>query len=440
MPSTYTANLGLEKQADGENSSTWGQKVNTVFDLIEDAISDVGAISMTTDADKTLSSTDGAVDESRSAVLEVTSTVSLTATRSVIVPTTDKVYVVKNGTSGSQSITVKTSAGTGVTIGNGEKRFIYCDGTNVVEAVTAMSSLSLDTPLAVAQGGTGATSTSAAMTALGGQTQSDILDDLAGLTQAADKLPYFDSATTAATTPLTAFARTVLDDADASAVRTTLGLGTIATKNTITSSEITDGTIAAADIANDAITGTQLADDIALGGNPTTTTQASSDNSTRIATTAFVTTATGAISGAEDAYPVGSIYMNATNGTNPGTLLGFGTWVEFGEGQMLLGESSSYSIGSTGGSATHTLTAAEIPDHNHVYKYNNGQGLGSGVNFAGSSTALAYTYTATTDENVSSSTNHGLDTTGIIAGTYPGGGAHNNMPPYITIYMWKRTA
>ena len=278
MPSTYTANLGLEKQADGENSSTWGQKVNTVFDLIEDAISDVGAISMTTDADKTLSSTDGAVDESRSAVLEVTSTVSLTATRSVIVPTADKVYVVKNGTSGSQSITVKTSAGTGVTIGNGEKRFVYCDGTNVVEAVTAMSSLALDTALPLTEGGTGATSASAARTALSAQQQDDILDDLAGLTQAADKLPYFDSATTAATTPLTAFARTVLDDADASAVRTTLGLGTLSTKSTVTSAEITNGTI----------TGTDIANDVALGGSPTTTTQTSSDDSTKIATTAFV--------------------------------------------------------------------------------------------------------------------------------------------------------
>jgi hypothetical protein len=290
MASTYTGNLGFEKQADGENSSTWGQKTNTTFDLIEDAISDVGAISMVSDADKTLTSTDGAVDESRSAVLEVTSTLSLTATRSIIVPTTDKVYVVKNGTSGSQSITVKTSAGTGVTIKNGEKRFVYCDGTNVVEAITAMASLVLDTPLALAEGGTGATSASAAMTALGGQSQSDILDDLAGLTQSSDKLPYFDSSTTAALASFTTFARTILDDADASAVRTTLGLGTLSTKSTITSSEITNATIATADIAADAIDGTLIADDVALGGNPTTTTQTTGDNTTRVATTAFVTT------------------------------------------------------------------------------------------------------------------------------------------------------
>jgi hypothetical protein len=64
----------------------------------------------------------------------------------------------------------------------------------------------------------------------------------------------------------------------------------LSTKSTITSSEITNATIATADIAADAIDGTLIADDVALGGNPTTTTQATGDNTTRVATTAFVTT------------------------------------------------------------------------------------------------------------------------------------------------------
>ena len=297
MPSTYTATLGFEQQADGENSSTWGQKVNTAFDLIEDSISDVGAISMVADANKTLSSTDGAVDESRSAVLEVTSTLSLTATRSIIVPTADKVYLIKNGTSGSQSILVTTSGGTGITIKNGEKRFVYCDGTNVVESITAMASLVLDTPLAIAEGGTGATSAAGTLTAIGAQAQHDILDDLSGVTQATDKLPYFSSSTAMTTASFTTFARTILDDADASAVRTTLGLGTLSTKSTIVSADIASGTIVAADLASSVLSAYAPLASPTFTGTPLSTTAVAGTDTTQIATTAFVKTAVGTVGG-----------------------------------------------------------------------------------------------------------------------------------------------
>lgn len=93
------------------------------------------------------------------------------------------------------------------------------------------------TDVAVAHGGTGASNAGDARTNLGlaigtdVQAQNAILSDLAGLTQAADKLPYFDSSSTAATTTLSAFGRSLIDDADAAAGRTTLALGTIATQN-----------------------------------------------------------------------------------------------------------------------------------------------------------------------------------------------------------------
>lgn len=305
MPSSYTANLGFEKQADGENASTWGQKVNTAFELVEDAISTVGAISLTSDANKTLTSVEGSVDEARSAVLEVTSTVTLTATRSIVIPSSDKVYIVKNGTAGGQSITVTTSGGTGVTIKNGEKRFVYCDGTDVMEAVTAISALALDTALPVTEGGTGATTASSALSALGGQTAHSILDDLSALTQAADKLPYFSSSSAMATTTLSTYGRSLIDDADASAARTTLGLGSLATKSAIVSADITDGTITSSDIKDGTIATTDLATTVlspyaklaspALSGTPTAPTAASSTNTTQIATTAFVSTALGSL-------------------------------------------------------------------------------------------------------------------------------------------------
>jgi hypothetical protein len=432
MASTYTGNLGFEKQADGENSSTWGQKTNTTFDLIEDAISDVGAISMVADADKTLTSTDGAVDESRSAVLEVTSTLSLTATRSIIVPTTDKVYIVKNGTSGSQSITVKTSAGTGVTIKNGEKRFVYCDGTNVVEAVTALASLALDTPLALAEGGTGATSAAGTLTAIGAQAQHDILDDLSGVTQATDKLPYFSSSSAMTTASFTTFARTILDDADASAVIATLGLGTLSTKSTITSAEITNATIATADIAADAIDGTLIADDVVLGGNPTTTTQTAGNNTTRLATTAYVTTAVSAV----DVYPVGAIFTTVTAYANSAAVvaaIGGTTWVVFAAGKMLIGLDSTDTdfdtIEETGGAKTHTLTESEIPSHDHT--------LGS----AADDFKYLVRYTGTLTGSGFDSSPGEIDShTGGLIQSVGGDGAHNNMPPYIAVYMWKRTA
>jgi len=171
-------------------------------------------------------------------------------------------------------------------------------------------------------------------------------------------------------------------------------------------------------------------------------TAASGTSTTQVATTAFVDTATSAA-----AYPVGAIFTTVTAYANSAAVvaaIGGTTWVAFAAGKMLIGLDSSDTdfdtVEETGGAKTHTLTASEIPDHNHVYKYLAGQGSGSGVNFAGSSTALAHTWTATTDETVSTSTNHSLDTAGIAAGTYPGGSAHSIMNPYIAVYMWKRTA
>lgn len=104
------------------------------------------------------------------------------------------------------------------------------------------------TVIGTAYGGTGAATTSGARTNLGVaigtdvQAYSDVLADFAGLTQAANKLPYFDSSTTAATTDLSSFGRSLIDDADASTARTTLGLGTMSTQ-AANNVAITGGTI-----------------------------------------------------------------------------------------------------------------------------------------------------------------------------------------------------
>jgi hypothetical protein len=84
----------------------------------------------------------------------------LTATRELVVPTIEKQYLVQNNTTGAQSITVKTAAGTGITIPNGSKMHLYVDGVNVIDAVSRFSSLTLGAALPVLSGGTGTTTPS----------------------------------------------------------------------------------------------------------------------------------------------------------------------------------------------------------------------------------------------------------------------------------------
>ena len=91
---------------------------------------------------------------------------ALTGNRNVIVPNTVQQYWVANNTTGSYTFTVKTAAGTGVSVVAGSRTIMYCDGTNVVAADTGGISL----PVAISEGGTGATTASAARINLGGTT------------------------------------------------------------------------------------------------------------------------------------------------------------------------------------------------------------------------------------------------------------------------------
>jgi hypothetical protein len=156
MASTYSTNLRLELMGTGDQSGTWGNTTNTnLGTLVEQAISGVAAVSMTSDADYTLTTANGATDQARQAVLNITSTVSLTATRNVIAPTVNKAYIVKNGTTGSQSLVIKTASGTGITVPNGSTTLVYCDGTNIVSAASYFPTLTIATALGIASGGTG---------------------------------------------------------------------------------------------------------------------------------------------------------------------------------------------------------------------------------------------------------------------------------------------
>ena len=138
-------------------------------------------------------------------------------------------------------------------------------------------------------------------------------------------------------------------------------------------------------------------------------------------------------------YPVGSIYTNATDNTNPSTLLGFGTWTAFGAGRVAVGFDSTQaefdSAEETGGAKTHTLTIAEMPSHKHpitgsmvgTNAINDRGGDNVFISDANGSSEMLNQWAA------SQSDTRGVNLTG-------GGGAHNNLQPYITVYMWKRTA
>lgn len=160
MASTYSNNLKIELIGTGDQSGTWGTTTNTnLGTALEQAIVGYGNPNFATDANTTISLTDSnASQTARAFVLNVTSSVSLTATRELVVPTVQKPYIIRNNTTGGQSITVKTSAGTGVTVPAGKYAYVYANGTDVVSSIDHIPSLTLATALAATSGGTGQSS------------------------------------------------------------------------------------------------------------------------------------------------------------------------------------------------------------------------------------------------------------------------------------------
>lgn len=159
MASTYSSRLRIELIGTGEQSGIWGDTTNTnLGTLIDEAIAGVASITMT-DANYTLTVADGATDQSRKAVLVLTGTLS--AGRDVICPSSQKVYIVKNSTTGGFATTVKTSGGTGYAVPNGKTVLLYCDGTDVYLAADVSSTvnptftgnISLDGPTVVNDSG-----------------------------------------------------------------------------------------------------------------------------------------------------------------------------------------------------------------------------------------------------------------------------------------------
>ncbi len=141
MTSTYSPALQIEEMATGDQSGTWGDTTNNNFLLFEQAITGVASIAQG-DTTLTLTVTNGAIDQARNAVINLTG--AMTAGRNVIVPTSNKLYLFKNSTTGGFATTIKTVAGSGVAIAAGTSQWVYCDGTNVVQGLTGSTFLSAD--------------------------------------------------------------------------------------------------------------------------------------------------------------------------------------------------------------------------------------------------------------------------------------------------------
>ena len=318
---TYSSNLRLNMIGSGAEAGTWGNTTNyNLGTLMEEAVT--GAASVTVSAsDYALTANNGVQDESRMAILRIaTSTIS--ATFRVYAPPVSKTYLVWNTSAydmwlyNSTVIGNTSPAGTYALIKAGEKAVVFSTG---IDFYTVSGSSASVSSVDVSGGTTGLTFSGGPITTSGTITMAGTLAIANG------------------GTGITAFG-TGVQAALGQAV-TGSGGAVLATAPTISSA--------------------------ALTGVPTAPTAAPGTNTTQVATTAFVAASTSA--GVAGAYPVGSIYMNASNATNPATLLGFGTWTALAPGRMLLGAGTGG--GGTEGGAGHAhrhpaaLDAGPPPRH-----------------------------------------------------------------------------
>lgn len=145
MASTYTTRLRLEKQGDGENPNSWGLRLNqNVIDLVDQAVGGYAVVSVSS-VEVTLTEVDGATDQSRNASLEFAGT--LTANVTVLVPEVEKLYFIRENTTGSFGVKLKTNTGSAISLQQSTNILVACDGSELykLEVPTSVSAFTINT-------------------------------------------------------------------------------------------------------------------------------------------------------------------------------------------------------------------------------------------------------------------------------------------------------
>ena len=247
MASTFS-NIGIELIPSGFQSGTWGNTTNVNLQIIDRLTTGVGAITLsgTTHTLTTVVSGSATLSDGQYAVLVFGGSPSGTNTVTIAPNTSQHIYLVKNNS--GQSVVLTQGSGGNVTIPNGKSAIVYCDGAGpsaaVVDLTNTFNFQPLDAELTAIAGlattdgniivGNGSTwvaeSGATARTSLGLAIGTNVqaydagLQSISGLTTSANQMIYTTGSDTYATTSLTAAGRAILDDADAAAQRTTLGL------------------------------------------------------------------------------------------------------------------------------------------------------------------------------------------------------------------------